>query len=204
MKIVLGNLGKSFKPEFLVHLRWRLKKIRGEGKRAVIFELAQFFIILGILGGGLSVLFLNTRALQNSIFEKRKLITAIDQRLASEASLRKDSGRLKGVFPRMAGLLPTESDLPSFLSKVELTGDSLGALVIIEFGSKEATAEASGVSALAVSFKTNVTLSSLGQFFERLGALPYIIQVSSFEVIAPEGVDKTTGQSQIKGSLFIR
>ena len=197
-------LSKLLSPEFLVKIRWRLKKIKGEGKRAIIFEVAQFFIILAILGGVLVALLFNARSYEDSIFEKRRLAAAIDQRLASEASLRKDSERLKDISSRMSALFPAESDLVTFLSKVEQIGDSLGALVVTEFGSKTAASEASGVEALAVSFKTNLTLSSLAKFFEGLETLPYIIKVSAFEIIAPDGVDKTTAQAQVNGSLFVK
>lgn len=197
-------LSKSFAPVFLVNLRWRLKKIKGEGKRAIIFELAQFLIILGILGGGLFFSFSNAQGLQDSILEKRKIIAAINQRLASEASLRKDSERLLDSLPRMQGLFPAESDLATFLNRIELIGDSFGTLILTEIGNKEAATEGGGVSVLPLSFKANLTLSVLGQFFERLEALPYIIQVSSFEIIAADGVDKTTGQAQVRGTLFIK
>lgn len=188
-------------PNFFGGLSIRWKKIKGEGKRAVVFEFLQFLLIIGILSGFLFFLFLNAKFLQASLFEKRKLIAAVDERIASEARLREDSKIVQDALDRMHSLFPSQDDLPTFLNRVEEILGSFGASVTINLGEKGA---GDGVATLPFTVETNLTLSTLRRFFESLGSLPYIIQMQTFEIISPEGIEKSAGKVKMRGTLFMR
>lgn len=185
----------------LAKSKTKLRRMKGEGKRAIIFEFVQFLIIITILGGSAYALFLGSKSFQDSIFEKRKIIASIDKRLDAERELREDFDRTRDVMGRMEELFPSDDDLLKFLGEVDAIADSIGVFITTELGEKK---DDGGTNSLNFTVTSDLDLDNLIKVIEKLEDMTYIIGVDSFEMISPEGINVSSGKAKVNAKLFMK
>lgn len=185
----------------LARSKTKLRRMKGEGKKAVIFEFVLFLILVSILGGSAYALFLGSKSFQDSIFEKRKIIASIDKRLDAERELRKDFDRTRDAMARMEELFPGDDGLFQFLGEVDAIADSIGVSMTTELGEKK---DEGGVNSLNFVLTSDLDLDSLIAVIQKLEDMAYIIRVDSFEMISPEGIYVPSGKAKINATLFMK
>ena len=186
--------------KFVAKIESRYRRVKGQGRRAAMFELAQVLIVVGIFVTLLFFLWRGAVGIQKTIFEKRREVVAINQRVESERKLRQDYARAKDVLPVLETFFPAEEGIPLFLSRIDEAASIFGVVITTEIGEKTLH---EGVPGLALSLKTNLELASLIQFLQSLQKLPYILQIHSVDIVTPHGVS-ASGDVKIHMTLFMR
>lgn len=167
----------------------------------------SIYIFAVILVGAAAVFFLKAKVESSAhkIYEKRSMLAALEFRENNSLVLSASYPVVRDNLPLLKKALPDKDNIADAVNAIDSLALETGNAQVLEFKPlAEPAGSASIIESLSFSAVLTGNIWSFGEYLNKIGKLPYFIEITSASVSGDTGITGIGGRMSLTAKLYIR